>query len=208
MKIRVIIPISGLSEKDIRHRIDYLISIARSGTEIDYIQLHDGPPAIECLVDHLQAACEVIKHVQKSEEDGCDAVIIWCGGDPGVKEARTLVDIPVIGPRESMRLIASHVGENVARIHHPLPVLELRKDLEKTYCLTEELIMEAVADGYDSFYLDCLGMYGMGRELRKKTGLMVIDGGKASLKIAEISIDLGLVPNRIVYPKYPPPHRK
>jgi allantoin racemase len=135
--------------------------------EIDYIQLVDGPPAIEFLIDHLQAACEVLKHVHKSEEDGCEAIIVWCGGDPSVKEARTLVDIPVIGSGESMRLMASHVGENVARIHHPLPVLELRKDLEKTYCLTEELIMEAVADGFDSFYLGCLGMYGYGKRKGK-----------------------------------------
>jgi Asp/Glu/hydantoin racemase len=51
--------------------------------------------------------------------------------------------------------------------------------------------------GFDSFYLDCLGMFGMGKPLREKTGLAVIDGGEASIKLAEIAVELGLKPNRL-----------
>jgi allantoin racemase len=207
MNILIIIPITGLSNDDIQKRMTYLQSIVRNDTEIVYIQLTDGPLAIECLVDHLQAAAEVIKVVPNLEERGFDAIIVWCGGDPGVEEARTLVDIPIIGPGESMRLFASFMGRKVACIPHPLPVLELRDDLDKTYILTEEKIRDAVNEGYDSFYLDCLGMYGMGKKLREKTGYSIIDGGEASLKLAEVIVELGLKTNRLAYPKYPPPHR-
>ena len=207
MKILVMVPISGLGEAAIGERMTFLRSIAGEGTELDYLQLMEGPPAIECPVDHLQASAEVIKHVGWAEDEGFDAVISWCGGDPGVEEARTLVDIPVIGPGEAMRLLASLVGRKVGRIHHPLPVLRLRDDLDETYRLTEEAIRRAVEEGYDSFYLDCLGMFGMGRPLREKTGLPVIDGGEASVKLAEVAVGLGLRPSRIAYPRYPPPHR-
>lgn len=207
MRILVIIPISDINPQQISERITFLRSIAHKETHIDYIQLENGPPAIECPVDHLQASAEVIKVVLKAKSDGYDALISWCGGDPGVEEARTLVDIPVIGPGEAMKVLAHMLGKNVARIHHPLPVLNLRDDLDVTYRLTEEAITRKVEEGYDSFYLDCLGMFGMGAPIREKTGLMVIDGGEASIKLAELSVELGLSPNRLAYPKYPPTHR-
>jgi allantoin racemase len=207
MKILVMVPISGLGDTAIGERMVFLRSIARKGTELECLQLEEGPPAIECPVDHLQASAEIIKHVKWAEDEGFDAVISWCGGDPGVEEARTLVDIPVIGPGEAMRLFASLAGGKIGKIHHPLPVLRLRDDLDETYRLTEDAIRRAVEEGYDSFYLDCLGMFGMGKPLREKTGLPVIDGGEASLKLAEVAVELGLRPSRIAYPRYPPPHR-
>ena len=207
MRILVIIPISGINERQIEERMKFLRSIASPDTVLEYLQIKNGPPAIESPVDHLQASAEVIKHVKSAEKDGYDAIISWCGGDPGVEEARTLVDIPVIGPGEAMKLLASLMGKKVGRIHHPLPVLNLRDDIELTYRLTEEAINTAVQEGYDTFYLDCLGMFGMGRPLREKTRLPVIDGGEASVSLAEVSASLGLKPSRIAYPKYPPEHR-
>ena len=207
MKILIIIPISGINDQQIAERIKFLRSITEKETQIEYIQLKNGPPAIECPVDHIQATSEVIKVVQKAEADGYDALISWCGGDPGVEEARTLIDIPIIGPGKAMEILSHLHGKQVARIHHPLPVLELRNDLDETYRLTEEAIMRMVEKGYDSFYLDCLGMFGMGAPLREKTGLAVIDGGEASIMLAEVAVKLGLKPNRITYPKYPPLHR-
>ena len=204
----MIIPITGINDDQIEERMRFLRSISRPDTILEYIQIKTGPPAIECPVDHLQASAEVIKYVKAAEDEGYDAIISWCGGDPGVEEARTLVDIPVIGPGESMQVIASVMGKNVGRVHHPLPVLNLRDDIELTYRLTEEAINEAIEEGYDSFYLDCLGMFGMGKPLRDKTGLPVIDGGEASVTLAEVAVSLGLKPSRIAYPKYPPMHRR
>jgi len=149
----------------------------------------------------------VIKAVEVLDQDSFDVVIVWCGGDPGVEEARTILDKPVVGPGEAMRALAHLLGKRVAGIHHPLPVLQLREDVEKTLRLTEEAIKQKALEGYDAFYLDCLGMFGMGATLRERTGFMVLDGGEASLKVAEMLVDLGVKPNRVAYPKYPPPHR-
>lgn len=44
---------------------------------------------------------DVVNEMVALEQDGCDAVLVACSGDPGVAEARTLLNIPVIGPMEA-----------------------------------------------------------------------------------------------------------
>jgi Asp/Glu/hydantoin racemase len=118
-----------------------------------------------------------------------------------------MVDIPVVGPGEAMRLLASTMGKRPAKITLELPVLEMRKDLKKTIELLKEAIKEKIREGYDSFYLGCLALWGLGKILREDAGVPVVDGAEASLKLAELLAELRLKPSRIAYPKYPPPHR-
>jgi allantoin racemase len=208
LKIHLAVPITGLDDAAIRLRTDFLTSIARSGTEITYSRIREGPLAIECAVDHAQAAAEVLKLVDPAEEAGADAIIVWCAGDPGLEAARTLVDVPVVGPGESMRLLVQLLGRNPAAVPAPLPVLDLRKDVEETIRMTRLQIKELTKRGHDAFYLDCLGMFGMGRPLHDSTGLPVIDPAEASLEVAEAMAHLGLRHSRVAYPKYPLPHRR
>ena len=76
MRILVLVPISGLSEAAVEERMVFLRSIAGECTELDRLQLREGPPAIECPVDHLQASAEVIKHVKWAEDEGFDASVL------------------------------------------------------------------------------------------------------------------------------------
>lgn len=207
MRILLVIPITGLSKANIDERLEFLQSIAFPGTEIAATQIKNGPPAIESQVDHEIAAPEILKLVKQAEEDGYDAAIIWCAGDPALAAARELVDIPVIGPGQSAMLIASMLGENPFRINPITPVLDLRKNLSKTIEELKELIQLAKEKGADAFYFGCLGLWGLGRTLRAETGLPIVDPGESSLKMAEIAVMLGLQHSRIAYPKYPPPHR-
>jgi allantoin racemase len=208
LKIHLAIPITGLDDAAIRLRTAFLESIARPGTEITYSRVREGPPAIESLVDHAQAAAEVLKLVGPAEKAGADAIIVWCAGDPGLEAARTLVDVPVVGPGESMHLLSQLLGRNPIAVPAPLPVLDLRRDTERTLRLTEETIRGLEAHGHDAFYLDCLGMFAMGRPLRDSTHLPVIDPAEASLEIAEAMAHLHLTHSRVTYPKYPPSHRR
>jgi allantoin racemase len=208
MRIHLAVPITGLDDTATKLRVDFLTSIARRGTEITYSRVSEGPPAIESPVDHAQAAAEVLKLVGPAEEAGVDAIIIWCAGDPGLEAARTLVDVPVVGPGESMRLLSQLLGRNPVAVPAPLPVLDLRKDTARTLRLTEETIHDLEARGYDAFYLDCLGMFAMGHPLRDSTHLPVVDPAEASLQIAEVMAHLHLTHSRVAYPKYPPSHRR
>ncbi len=208
LRVHLAIPITGLDDAAIRLRTSFLESIARPGTEITYSRIHEGPPAIESHVDHTRAAAEVLKLVGPAEKAGADAIIIWCAGDPGLEAARTLVDVPIVGPGESMLLLVQLLGHNPAAVPAPLPVLDLRKDTAKTLLLTEQTIHKLEGLGHDAFYLDCLGMFAMGRTLREVTSLPVIDPAEASLEIAETMAHLHLTHSRKTYPKYPPLHRR
>ena len=208
MRIHLAVPITGLDDAAIKLRTAFLETIARPGTEITYSRVREGPPAIESPVDHAQAAAEVLKLVGPAEKAGADAIIVWCAGDPGVEAARTLVDVPVVGPGEAMRLLVQPLGHSPVAVPAPLPVLDLRRDVKKTLRLTEQTIHELGERGHDAFYLDCLGMFGMGRPLRDSTRLTVIDPAEASLELAEAMAHLHLTHSRAAYPKYPPPHRR
>jgi allantoin racemase len=57
-------------------------------------------------VDHL-AAPMVFQSAQHAQEEGFDAVIINCFGDPMLHELRQALDIPVIGIGEPTFLLSS-----------------------------------------------------------------------------------------------------
>lgn len=202
MRIRLVIPITGLDDEAIDQRLLYLREIADPGTQVDAVQVKVGPPAIESEADAVLAGPEILRLVKEAEAEGCDAAIIWCGGDPALAAARELVDIPVIGPGESMMAIASILGKKVLRVTPDIPVLEMRKDLEATISAIRSTVEEKVERGEgDVFVLGCLALWGVGRVIREDTGLPVLDGAEASLKMAELAVKLGLHHSRYAYPK-------
>lgn len=56
---------------------------------------------------------DVAQRAVEAEAEGCDAVMVACSGDPGVTEARTLVDIPVVGPMEATLHLAAQYGRKI-----------------------------------------------------------------------------------------------
>jgi Asp/Glu/hydantoin racemase len=84
MRIRLIIPITGLTGEGVEERLGYLREMADPGTEIDAVQVEVGPPAIESEADAVLAGPDVLRLVGEAERDGVDAAIIWCGGDRAV----------------------------------------------------------------------------------------------------------------------------
>lgn len=60
---------------------------------------------------HL-ADLQVIENIVRAEHEGYDAVAISCFLDPGLEEARSMVDIPVVSSCETSLLISSLVGRS------------------------------------------------------------------------------------------------
>ena len=56
---------------------------------------------------------DVVQRMVEAEAEGVDAIMVACSGDPGVIEARTLVDIPVIGPMEAAIHLAAQFGKKI-----------------------------------------------------------------------------------------------
>lgn len=53
---------------------------------------------------------DIVNEMVRLEREGADAVMVACSGDPGVQEARTLLNIPVIGPMEAAMGLAVGYG--------------------------------------------------------------------------------------------------
>ena len=58
------------------------------------------------------ADLQVIENIVAAERQGYDAVAISCFLDPGLEEARSLVDIPVVSACETALLVSSLVGRS------------------------------------------------------------------------------------------------
>jgi allantoin racemase len=202
MRIRLIVPITGLNHQAITQRLEFLDSIKSKETVLDYRQVKNGPPAIESEADAVLAGPDILRLVVEAEEEGVDAAIIWCGDDPALHAARELVDIPVIGPGESMRAISSTLGGKPCRVVPDIPVLEMRKDLDGTINSLKATIRDKVMKGKgDTFYLGCLALFGLGGKLREALGVPILDGAESSLMMAETITKLRLSHSRITYPR-------
>jgi len=202
MRIRLIIPITGLTGEGVEERLSYLNEIADPSTEVEAVQVEVGPPAIESEADAVLAGPDILRLVGEAERDGVDAAIIWCGGDPALAAARELVDIPVIGPGESMSALSMVLGRKPCRVVPEIPVLEMRKDLDRTVeALREEITERIERREGDVFVLGCLALWGLGKRFRESLGVPILDGAEVSLKMAELVVKLGLRHSRIAYPR-------
>lgn len=56
---------------------------------------------------------DVVQRAVEAQAEQCDAVLVACSGDPGVIEARTLLDIPMIGPMEAALHLAAQYGRKI-----------------------------------------------------------------------------------------------
>lgn len=102
MKIKIINPNTTQSMTDSIYSM--AARYADPGTEIIVVSPKTGPDSIECYVDEYLAVPGVIQEVIKGDrEEGADAFIIACFGDPGLAAAREVTDKPVLGICESAR---------------------------------------------------------------------------------------------------------
>ena len=102
MRILYILPGSlsqtelGAREVDRRHAI--LQRLAAPGTDVDIVDVPEGPGSIESAYEEYLSVPGTLRHVQEAARQGYAGAIIGCFGDPGLDAARELVEMPVIGP--------------------------------------------------------------------------------------------------------------
>lgn len=162
---------------------------AQAGTQLSLVSLDWGTASIESYRDHALVIPDILNKVVAAEQEGVEAVIIDCMGDPGLYPARELVRIPVVGPAEASLHLAAMLGhrftvltvlesripmmeEQVARYGlsgklasvraFNIPVLELEKDPDKTVSTIVELSECAIRqDGAHVIVPACTGLAGL-----------------------------------------------
>ncbi|MDN5322559.1 MAG: allantoin racemase [Clostridia bacterium] len=193
MKIKVIMPItSDVFNEEIRQEFK---EYAGPEVEFDVENLDYGPASIESEYDEALAVPDILNKVKKAAEDGFDGVIVDCFGDPGVKAAREVVDIPVCGGFEPAMLLAAGLGQHLGIVtvlpnvvpmiedlakklglesklvstrYVNIPVLELVDRSKLENALYEQCIEAISKDNVHVFILGCTGMMGLANNLQKR----------------------------------------
>ena len=220
MKIRVIIPIiSDIFDEMVENEFR---AHASEKTEIEVVHLDKGPASIESEFDESLAAPDILNKVIEAEERGFDGIIIDCFGDPAVKAAREIVDIPVVGAAEPSMLFACSLGqrfsvvtvlenvipmiENIAKVlgvyeklasvrSVNIPVLELHDRDKLKSALYEEMLKAIKEDNAHVLILGCTGMMGVANDLHemlKKDGYDVPVIDPAAASIKFLEALIGL----------------
>lgn len=158
-----------------------------------------------------------------------DAVLLGCWGDPGIRAARTVSRIPVIGAAEaSVTLsvlvaqrfgVVTIMGSDIPEIEAyltglgarercvginavELPFYSLVDDPPETLRRVAEGSRELIAAGADAILLGCMsfGFYPFADQLEEQIGIPVVDPLRAGVAAARSALTLGVSPS----PRYIP----
>jgi len=231
---------TGKLTGELARREKILRSIAGPDTEIDIFGLEEDPAKshLGAIQSEYEASMEVpesIKCAQEAERAGYQALIISCGGDPGVEPLREVVNVPVVPPGMAAQHVCSMLGRRFSiltsgegvpmriEIHerdglmklisiHPigLSVPDIRVRQKEAF---EALVREgrrAVREfGASSVTYGCMsiGFLMVDERLSKEIGVPAVNPVKVAVKAAEMFIDLGLTHSKLAYP-IPPSLRK
>lgn len=114
MKILVLNPF-GATEPFARENLQ---KVARPDVEIDVVNISDVFPLNynTYLYNMIKCANAAVERIIKAENEGYDAVVLSCNGEPGLHEARAVVDIPVVGSLEASIHLACMMGKKFSII--------------------------------------------------------------------------------------------
>jgi allantoin racemase len=194
--------------------------VAAAGTEIVARCSSFGPASIEGHFEDAFAAAGVAEQARLATDEGFDACVIACFGDPGLDAAREAMAGPVLGIAEAAfhaasflatgfsvvttmtrtcviaeRLVQRYGFERSCRGIHgtDIPVLALETCGEETVAQIEAAARQAMArDRSEAIVLGCAGMASLCADLQRRLGVPVIDGVAAAVKFAEGLAALGL----------------
>ncbi|KSV75816.1 hypothetical protein N183_21195 [Sinorhizobium sp. Sb3] len=173
----------------------------------------------------------MLAEIRKGEMRGIDAYVIACFDDPGLGAAREIARGPVIGICQAAVQVAMNIAtrftiittlprsvpiiEDLADAYGAghrcrkvrsvdMPVLALEEDLAHTEeMLVQEILKARQEDGAEAIILGCAGMSELCDRLKARTGMPVIDGVTAAVKLAEALVGGGYATSKVGAYDYP-----
>lgn len=193
---------------------------AREDTEIYAVSPATGPDSVESLYDEALAVPGVISEVIKGDrEEGADAFIIACFGDPGLEAVKEVTDKPVIGIAQAAITVGRLMAPNFSILYvldrsqkiieHVLTLHDAEKkccsirsvglgvlEFEDKEALLQALLKQGKRcveeDGAECILLGCAGYTAFAEKMRRELGVLVLDGVVPAVKLCESLVDMGL----------------
>ncbi|MFX0113668.1 MAG: aspartate/glutamate racemase family protein [Candidatus Hodarchaeota archaeon] len=165
-----------MPDEEISRRTEIANSIARSETQVTVMEVGEGPLSIESSIEEDMALGPMLRRLLQIRQEGkYNAIIIGCAGDPGLKSARELLDIPVIGPAESSYHFACMVSERFS-------ILSTRfggaDSGDHTRSRLREMGLEARMASVEFVKIPIAEMWGKNRELVAKQMIQAVESAK------------------------------
>ncbi|MDQ4005638.1 MAG: aspartate/glutamate racemase family protein [Actinomycetota bacterium] len=110
-----------------------LVPYADERSTVDVLHIDNAPANIDYYWPKHLVEAAVFERVMALEEEGYHAVVVGCCYDPGVRVARELVDIPVIGPLEAAMNMASYFGHDYTIVTDHRKALPYLEDLVRLH---------------------------------------------------------------------------
>ncbi len=224
---------TGKLSGELARREKILRSIASPGTQIDIFGLEEDPDKSH--LGTIQSAYEAslstigdLECAMAAERVGYQAVIIPCGGDPGIAPLREVLRIPVIPPGSAAKHLCSMLGPRFSvlttgkgpskwteiherggllkliSIHHiGLSVPEVRaKPAEAFEAMVREGRRAVEEYGACSVTYGCMsmGFLMVDEGLTEEIGVPAVNPVKVAVRTAEMLIDLGITHSKLAYP--------
>ena len=120
MRINYLVPgpmgRSPEGKAELARRGSLLRQYAAPGTEVGIDDVPEGPASIESMYEEYLSIPAAARRAVELEDNGWDALILGCYGDPGLDALRELLMIPIIGPGEATALMAASLGHRFSII--------------------------------------------------------------------------------------------
>ncbi|MGE5485660.1 MAG: aspartate/glutamate racemase family protein [Ignavibacteriales bacterium] len=215
--ILTVIPVSGWT---MTYELEtYLHKVAEPDTRLTVTGLEQGPSAIECFTDVVDAEAGTLRIVRE-QGAAYDGILIGCFADPAVEAAREIVRIPVLGLAEPSMTAAALLGHTFAIVSVQrnsrawgelqvsglgttprlaasagveIPVGRLGENPQATAdAIVEEARRCIVERGAEVIVLGCGGMAPVADLVRERLDVPVVEPLSAGLKLLEMLVDLNL----------------
>lgn len=231
--MRILVANVNTTESMTRNIADQAMRVANPGTEIVPITPAFGAESVEGNYESYVAALSVMETLRAYREP-FDAIIQAGYGEHGREGLQELFDVPVVDITEAAAATALFVGHRysvVTTLDRAVPmiedrlklagladrlasvrasglaVLELERDPEAAIeAIVASAVQAVESDRAEAICLGCGGMAGLTQRVVERTGVPVIDGVSAAVKLVE-----GLVAQQLSTSKvrmYAPPREK
>jgi len=217
-RVLYVMPVNAPKERSDRMRA-FLAKLASPGTEVQVLAMPGGPLDLEYYQqDHaaISLMMETLPAIVRSTN--VDAVVVACFYDPGVRELREMLNIPVVGIGEASMHVASLLGHKFSIIVARKKCIPKMSDNALLYGFEgriaswrsieftvqrlhsdpngacEAIAIEAAAAVHEDLaevvILGCAVMEDMAQRLSMRIRVPVVDPVGAGFKLAEMLGDL------------------
>lgn len=121
--------------------------VCEADTMVEIHSLKEGYPSPTPAYPHLYNSVQIAKSIARAEAEGYDVAVLGCMLQGGLKEARSLVDIPVIGAFESAIWLANFLGRKFSILVTDKSVKHIAEELVKQYGLSERVVSIRCLEG-------------------------------------------------------------